>query len=123
MPPRRFLPFALIVATLLMGGCKDQREPAKPVVDLSKLIAAARSNPAAKGTPVTYSGVKTVEAALVDAGLLAKRYSDGHYGTTTITAYAAWQRKLGYTGRAADGIPGRASLERLGDKHGFTVTP
>jgi LysM repeat protein len=96
-------------------------KPKKPKVDLSQLIAAARSNPKAKGTPVTYNGVNTVEAALVDAGLLAKKYSDGHYGTTTIAAYAAWQRRCGYTGKAADGIPGRASLERLGEKHGFTV--
>ncbi|GLF93115.1 peptidoglycan-binding protein [Streptomyces yaizuensis] len=28
-------------------------------------------------------------------------------------SYAAWQRKLGYTGQAADGIPGRASWDRL----------
>ncbi|WP_328545449.1 N-acetylmuramoyl-L-alanine amidase [Streptomyces europaeiscabiei] len=98
--------------------------PVKPVVDLSKLVAAARSNPAAKGTPVTYSGVKTVEAALVDEGLLGKLLSDGHYGTSTVKAYAAWQRsKAGgsYTGSDADGIPGRTSLERLGKKHGFTV--
>jgi peptidoglycan hydrolase-like protein with peptidoglycan-binding domain len=96
-------------------------KPTKPVVDLSKLIAAAKANPAAKGTPVTYSGVRTVEAALVDAGLLSKRYSDGHFGTSTVAAYAAWQRKLGYRGSDADGIPGRVSLERLGDKYGFTV--
>ncbi|MFJ8871099.1 N-acetylmuramoyl-L-alanine amidase [Streptomyces sp. NPDC102473] len=99
--------------------------PKKPVVDLSQLVAAARSNPAAKGTPVTYSGVKTVEAALVDAGLLAKRYSDGHFGSTTVTAYAAWQRSKaggGYRGTAADGIPGKASLTALGKKFGFTVT-
>jgi hypothetical protein len=96
-------------------------KPTKPVVDLSKLVAAAKSNPAAKGTPVTYSGVKTVETALVDAGLLAKRYSDGHYGTTTLAAYAAWQKRCGYTGKDADGIPGRTSLERLGNKYGFTV--
>ncbi|MFJ8760856.1 peptidoglycan-binding protein [Streptomyces cyaneofuscatus] len=28
-------------------------------------------------------------------------------------SYAAWQRKLGYTGKAADGIPGKASWDRL----------
>jgi hypothetical protein len=98
--------------------------PQQPVVDLSKLVTAARSNPSAKGTPVTYSGVKTVEAALVDEGLLAKKYSDGHFGEATIDAYAKWQRsKAGgsYTGRAADGIPGRDSLTRLGKKHGFKV--
>jgi hypothetical protein len=96
-------------------------KPATPVVDLSKLVAAAKSDPAKAGQPVTYSGVKVVEAALVDAGLLAKKYSDGHYGRITIEAYAAWQRRCGYTGSAADGIPGRASLERLGAKYGFTV--
>ncbi|MFF6931480.1 N-acetylmuramoyl-L-alanine amidase [Streptomyces californicus] len=99
--------------------------PKAPVVDLSKLIAAARSNPAAKGTPVTYAGVRIVETALVDAGLLAKPYSDGHFGTTTVAAYSRWQKsKAGgsYTGKAADGIPGKDSLTRLGKKYGFTVT-
>lgn len=96
-------------------------EPQMPVVDLSKLVAAAKSDPARSGTPVTYSGVRTVEAALVDAGLLAKRYSDGHFGSATVDAYAKWQRKLGYSGSAADGIPGKTSLKKLGDKYGFTV--
>ncbi|MFF5001692.1 N-acetylmuramoyl-L-alanine amidase [Streptomyces phaeochromogenes] len=99
-------------------------KPSKPVVDLSQLVAAARSNPAAKGTPVTYPGARTVEAALVDAGLLAKARLDGHFGEDTVAAYAAWQRsKAGgsYQGKAADGIPGKASLTRLGDKYGFTV--
>ncbi|MFI6854469.1 N-acetylmuramoyl-L-alanine amidase [Streptomyces sp. NPDC050416] len=100
---------------------KPLPKPSRPVVDLSKLVAAAKSNPAQRGMPVTYSGVRTVEAALVDAGLLAKRYSDGHYGTTTIAAYAKWQQKLGYRGKAADGIPGKTSLERLGDRYGFKV--
>ena len=101
---------------------KPAPTPAKPTVDLSKLIAAAKSNPKASGQPVTYSGVRTVEAALVNAGLLAKTYSDGHYGSTTITAYAKWQRHLGYTGKDADGIPGKNSLTALGKKHGFNVT-
>ncbi|WP_165906394.1 hypothetical protein [Streptomyces sp. Z26] len=35
-------------------------------MSLKKLVAAARSNPKAKGQPVTYSGVRTYEAALVD---------------------------------------------------------
>jgi hypothetical protein len=96
-------------------------KPQAPVVDLSKLVTAAKSDPARSGTPVTYSGVRTVEAALVDAGLLAKRYSDGHFGSATVDAYAKWQRKLGYSGSAADGIPGKTSLKKLGDKYGFTV--
>ncbi|EGX60083.1 hypothetical protein SZN_09181 [Streptomyces zinciresistens K42] len=98
--------------------------PARPVVDLSKLVAAARSNPKAAGTPVTYGGVRTVEAALVDAGLLAKSLLDGHFGTATVTAYAKWQRSKaggGYTGADADGIPGSDSLKKLGAKYGFDV--
>ena len=40
MPPRLLLPAALALACLLVSGCKDQREPAKPIVDLSIAIAA-----------------------------------------------------------------------------------
>lgn len=100
--------------------------PQKPVVDLSKLRSAAKTDPAKKGTPVSYKGTATVEAALVDEGLLAKTYGDGHYGTSTVKAYSRWQLKL-YPGAStkpggdADGIPGRDSLERLGRKRGFTV--
>ena len=38
MPPRRTLPAVLILACLFLGGCKDQREPVKPVVDLSDVV-------------------------------------------------------------------------------------
>ncbi|MET8573720.1 N-acetylmuramoyl-L-alanine amidase [Streptomyces sp. NPDC005012] len=102
-------------------GAAAPTPPPRPVVDLSRLVAAARNDPAAPGTPVSYSGVKTVERALVAEGLLAAAYADGHFGTQTVTAYAAWQRRCGYSGADADGIPGMSTLRRLGDKHGFTV--
>lgn len=99
--------------------------PVRLKVSLSKLIVAARTNPGMAGTPVTYSGVAVVETALVDEGLLAKPFSDGHYGSTTLPAMSAWQEECGYRGRApgqsADGIPGRDSLTRLGKKHSFDV--
>ncbi|GAA3121643.1 N-acetylmuramoyl-L-alanine amidase [Streptomyces echinatus] len=100
---------------------KPAPTPSKPTVDLSKLVAAAKSNPSAAGQPVTYSGVKVVEAALVNAGYLSKAYSDGHYGKVTVEAYAKLQRHLGYSGSDADGIPGKASLTYLGDRYGFKV--
>ncbi|MCX4572295.1 CHAP domain-containing protein [Streptomyces sp. NBC_01571] len=96
--------------------------PAKPKVSLAALVSAAKRNPSAKGTPVTYSGVRTVEAALVKAGLLSARLSDGHFGTETVSAYAAWQRRCGYSGTGADGVPGMATLRKLADKYGFSVT-
>jgi hypothetical protein len=68
--------------------------------------------------------VRTIEAALIDGGLLAKRYGDGHYGEATVTAYAKWQRSEAggsHRGDAADGIPGRDSLNRLGLRAGFKV--
>ncbi|MFJ8743413.1 N-acetylmuramoyl-L-alanine amidase [Embleya sp. NPDC127516] len=92
-----------------------------PEVSLSRLISAARSNPPASGTPVTYGPARLVEVALADEGLLARGLVDGHYGTATVTAYAAWQRRLGYRGTDADGIPGQTSLSRLGAAHGFKV--
>jgi hypothetical protein len=97
--------------------------PSKPRVDLSQLVKAARTDPGAAQGHVTYmTGVNLVEAALVKEGLLGKRYAgDGSFGSLTRDAYAKWQRRLGYSGSAADGIPGMTSLKRLGAKHGFDV--
>lgn len=93
----------------------------RPVIDLSQLLAAAKADPPKKGTPVSYAGTKTVEAALVQEGLLAKDLADGHFGTATRTAYAAWQRRCGWTGDDADGLPGKSSLIKLGKRRGFDV--
>ncbi|MCP3820054.1 peptidoglycan-binding protein [Streptomyces sp. A3M-1-3] len=95
--------------------------PAKPTVDLSRLVAAARTDPPKSGTPVSYPGVKVVEQALVKEGLLNASLTDGHYGTATKTAYAKWQQRCGYSGADADGIPGRTTLVALGKKRGFNV--
>jgi hypothetical protein len=96
---------------------------AKPKVDLSELIRAAKNDPYAAQGHTTYpAGVKLVEAALRAEGYLAKAYaSDGSYGTTTIAAYRKWQLKLRFSGADADGKPGFVSLTKLGNKHGFTV--
>lgn len=102
--------------------------PAKPpvakvVVDLSKLQAAARKDPGA-GTNMMAAKPEAVivEKALVAEGLLTEEYSDGHFGTMSIAAYSRWQRKLGYSGGDANGIPGKESLTKLGAKHGFKVS-
>lgn len=106
------------------GGTTPQKPtPSTPRVDLSQLVAAAKKDPPARQGHVTYmAGVNLVEAALVAEGLLGKQYAgDGSYGSTTVAAYAAWQRRLGYSGSGADGIPGMTSLKKLGAKHGFDV--
>lgn len=45
----------------------------------------------------------------------------GIFGPRTKATYSKWQKKLGYTGKDADGVPGLKSLRELGKKHGFTV--
>lgn len=96
-------------------------------VDLQRLVQAAETDPGAEQGHQTYpDGVLTVEQALVAEGLLDPSYArDGSFGSLTVDAYSRWQQRLGYTGTQpggdADGIPGRASLEELGHRHGFTV--
>jgi hypothetical protein len=64
--------------------------------------------------------VALVQKALQKEVGLAKQASPV-YNAATKAAYAKWQRKLGFTGADADGIPGAKSLRALGKKHGFTV--
>ncbi|MGW3628191.1 N-acetylmuramoyl-L-alanine amidase [Streptomyces sp. NPDC000880] len=97
--------------------------PAKPKVSLAHIVSAAKHDPAAAQGHTSYKGeVLTVEKALKAEGLLTQQYVDGSFGTKTIAAYAAWQKRLGYKGADADGIPGKTSLAALGKKRGFTVT-
>ncbi|MDQ1287261.1 MAG: hypothetical protein QG622_826 [Actinomycetota bacterium] len=65
-------------------------------------------------TPGAKASVLAVERALGARHLLDARWADGYFGTQTITAYAAYQRSLGYTGTDANGLPGATSLTRLG---------
>jgi hypothetical protein len=100
--------------------------PAKPKVSLAHVVYAARHDPAAAQGHTSYKAeVLLVEKALKAEGLLSTQYVDGSFGSLTVTAYARWQRSPaggGYTGDAADGIPGKASLKLLAARHGFTVT-
>ncbi|MFE2586398.1 N-acetylmuramoyl-L-alanine amidase [Streptomyces sp. NPDC059378] len=96
----------------------------KPRVDLSRLVRAAKTDPGARQGHVTYmAGTNLVEATLVELGYLGRAFAgDGSFGSTTVAAYAKWQRHLGYTGADANGVPGKISLTRLGDSVGlFTV--
>lgn len=65
--------------------------------------------------------VKATQAALIAVGISIPAGATGFFGEQTKSAYAAWQRMLGFTGSAADGFPGCSSLAELGAKAGFTV--
>ncbi|MER7893781.1 peptidoglycan-binding domain-containing protein [Micromonospora sp. NPDC094482] len=117
----------LITATAAMTGSAlvgQSARAALPVVDMEALIKAAQIDPRRADTAIT-SGSKDsvlqVERALQARGLLTATYVDGHFGTSTIAAYAAYQRSLGYSGLDATGLPGPTSLRLLGEQR-FTIT-
>jgi hypothetical protein len=93
---------------------------ARPVVNMERALLAAQIDPGRQGTGITRGAKRSViriERALRRKGLLAQRYVDGHFGSSTVAAYAAWQRRLGYGGLGANGLPGETSLKRLGRGH------
>lgn len=97
---------------------------ALPAANMEAVVKAAQIDPQRAGTALTpgaRDSVLLVERALVAKGLLASSYVDGHFGSKTVEAYAAWQRRLGYSGLGANGLPGRTSLTRLGEGR-FTVS-
>lgn len=97
---------------------KKRNVRSKTTVDLSYIRSQAR-----KSNTDRSSQVLLVQRALKKAVGLNYSSGPGHFGPRTETAYAAWQRKCGYRGRDADGIPGLKSLRKLGKKYGFNVKP
>ncbi|MFV2173108.1 peptidoglycan-binding protein [Actinomadura sp. LOL_016] len=97
---------------------------ALPSVNMEATVKAAQIDPRRADdtlTPGAEASVLLVERALRDRRLLDAKWVDGYFGTTTIAAYAKYQKSLGYTGLDANGLPGKASLARLGTGR-FTVT-
>ncbi|MFD0315623.1 N-acetylmuramoyl-L-alanine amidase [Streptomyces flavalbus] len=103
------------------GSAARSGRAAKPRVDLSRLVTAAKTDPGARQGHVTYmAGTNLTEAALVQLGYLDRTFAgDGSFGSTTVAAYAKWQRHLGYSGADADGVPGKITLSALGDRTGL----
>jgi peptidoglycan hydrolase-like protein with peptidoglycan-binding domain len=115
---------AMMAVAVGVVGWPSSASAALPVVDMEAAVKAAQWDPAKSGTGLTpgaKASVLLIEQALVAQGLLASSYVDGHFGTKTVEAYAAWQRAQGFTGIGANGIPGRASLTALGSSR-FSIT-
>ncbi|MEU4411106.1 peptidoglycan-binding protein [Streptosporangium sp. NPDC023963] len=116
---------ALVAAALLasltgasgMSAARAADAGALPGVNMEAVVKAAQIDPRRSDdtlTPGAKAGVLLVERALRDRRLLDAKWVDGYFGTTTVTAYAKYQKSLGLTGLAANGLPGRTSLTRLG---------
>jgi D-alanyl-D-alanine carboxypeptidase-like protein/putative peptidoglycan binding protein len=78
-----------------------------PVIDVSNVRYQARH-----GGPDRNAAVKRIQRRL-NARLGTRIDVDGRFGPVTREAYKDFQLSQGYTGNAADGIPGRASLHVL----------
>ena len=121
---RSLLVLGAAVPALLLLPPPMTASAALPTVDMEAVLKAAQWDPAKADSAITPGAgpsVLLVETALRDQGLLEASYVDGHFGTRTVTAYALWQRQLGYSGIDATGLPGRTSLTKLGDGQ-FTLT-
>src|SRR4051794_32860450 len=100
---------ALGGSTVLSAIGAEAAAAALPAVDMEQVMLAAQVDPPKSGTgttPGASAHVLEVERALAAKGFLAAGSVDGHYGTSTVAAYAAWQRSLGYEGLDANGYPG-----------------
>ncbi|WP_250400130.1 peptidoglycan-binding domain-containing protein [Streptomyces cellostaticus] len=91
---------------------------------------AAPPGPVGSGTSISLAHVRpelrNADVAVVQRALLALGHdipggADGYFGRLTKGVYAAEQRRQGFAGSDADGIPGCESLTSLGLRAGFTV--
>ncbi|SFW87379.1 peptidoglycan-binding domain-containing protein [Amycolatopsis australiensis] len=117
-----------LTAAAFAVAAPAQAEPvtttALPTANMEAVLKAAQIDPRRADdtqTPGAHDSVLLVEQALQAKGLLAAQYVDGYFGTTTIAAYSQYQKSLGYTGIDASGLPGKTSLEKLGEGR-YTVT-
>lgn len=93
-----------------------------PAVRLHRVVDAAR-HPRKTWAPVN---VRRTQRALIarsmNRGDATGLVVNGKYDGATRAAYARWQRRLGYTGPDANGVPGVRSLTLLGAGR-FRVLP
>jgi peptidoglycan hydrolase-like protein with peptidoglycan-binding domain len=104
---------ALGIAATLSAVTNSPAEATLPGVNMEQVVVQAQVEPRRGQTSL--AGDSSVR--LVQSALNAKGYSttvDGYYGLATTSAYAAWQRHLGYSGLGANGLPGPTSLTKLG---------
>ncbi|SNT65092.1 hypothetical protein SAMN05216276_11642 [Streptosporangium subroseum] len=122
LPPRAAtLVAAALLASLTgasgMSAAQAADARALPSVNMEATLKAAQIDPRRSDntlTPGAKAGVLLVEQALRDRHLLDAQWVDGYFGSTTVTAFAKFQKSLGFTGLAANGLPGKTSLTGLG---------
>ncbi len=120
---RRVRTVGAATAMALLVAVAAAQAAGAATVDQEKLVVAAQLDQYRPDNGTTPGGDDDVKA--VQRALRAKGYDvavDGNFGAQTTSAYARWQRRLGYSGLDANGLPGRTSLERLGFRIVMPVT-
>lgn len=113
---------ALIAGATIASALMAQSATAKPVINMERLLIAAQLDQYRPGNGKTAGAVKSVKR--VQRQLRRRGFNvavDGNFGGQTMNAYAGWQRRLGYSGLDASGMPGETSLKRLAGRR-FDVT-
>ena len=101
---------------------RPESSTARPAINMERLLIAAQLDqyrPGNRKTRGAVRSVKRVQRQLRRKGI--RVVVDGNFGGQTVGAYARWQRRLGYSGLDASGIPGETSLKRLAGRR-FDVT-
>ena len=109
------------LVTAVVATSSGPAQAALPRVDMARVLAAAQVEPRCGQRAGLSDNASTtlVQRALAARGISTT--ADGWYGNGTTSSYAAWQRRLGYSGIDANGLPGTGSLTRLGTNR-FTVS-
>jgi hypothetical protein len=103
----------VLSATTALAVTTSPAQATLPGVNMEQVVVQAQVEPVRGQTSL--AGNDSVR--LVQSALRAKGFStavDGWYGNSTTSAYAGWQRHLGYSGLDANGLPGQTSLTTLG---------
>jgi peptidoglycan hydrolase-like protein with peptidoglycan-binding domain len=104
--------------TRLLGGETAERKPLTgKVIDLSNLIRAART----AGRDGGDFSVEGVQIALNHEFGGTDLKVDVIFGPKTRSRYSAWQKRLGFSGADANGIPGSTSARALATKYGAKI--
>ena len=86
----------------------------QPNINMARVLIAAQLDQYRPHNGTTRGAVKSVKR--IQRQLRRRGFSvsvDGNFGGQTVNAYAAWQRRLGYHGLDASGMPGKTSLRKL----------
>lgn len=103
-----------------------EETPARPVLSVGRVreVVAHDSNPNTPTGQGLDHGVgmlleSALRRALDQVGLPNRNTDDGALGTMFLESYSRWQGHLGYSGNDADGVPGRATLQKLAEATGM----